>query len=87
MLLSPLQAQIAAIIDSGIKFSDIFEEPAAKVAATEACPDGFTSINAGQAGGNRECLKLRVRPNSEVAQPRPCGAACVGRLTTQFRQV
>lgn len=55
------QAQVEAIVNSGIKFSDIFEEPAAKVAANETCPEGFTSINAGQAGANRECLKLKVR--------------------------
>lgn len=54
------QAQIEALVNAGTKFSDIFEEPATKVADKEACPSGFTSINAGQAGANRECLKLKV---------------------------
>ena len=57
---SGAQAQIEALVDAGTKFSDIFEEPATKVADKEACPPGFTSINAGQAGANRECLKLKV---------------------------
>jgi hypothetical protein len=50
------QAEIEALVASGIKFSDIFEY--AKYDATTKCPDGFKSINSGD--NNAECLKLKV---------------------------
>lgn len=75
---SGAQAQIEALINAGTKFSDIFEEPATKVADKESCPSGFTSINAGQAGANRECLKLKVLASARRASV-ICCALCLHR--------
>lgn len=58
--LAPLQRQVEAIIDSDIKFLDIFDYLKPNTTAP-FCPDGYTSINAGQADAKHECLKLKVR--------------------------
>ena len=55
-----LQRQVEAIIDSGIKFLDIFDFVKPNATAP-FCPAGYTSINAGQADAKHECLKLKVR--------------------------
>lgn len=54
-----LQRQIERIIDSGIKFSDIFDLKTPNKTAP-FCPAGYTSVNAGQADAKHECLKLKV---------------------------
>jgi hypothetical protein len=52
------QRQVEAIIDSGIKFLDIFDYVKPNTTAP-FCPTGYTSINAGQADAKHECLKLK----------------------------
>ena len=56
---SQLQKEVEALIDSDIKFTDIFDyqKPAN---STPFCAAGYTSINAGQADSKHECLKLKV---------------------------
>lgn len=66
-----LQRQVEAIIDSGIKFLDIFDFVKPNATAP-FCPTGYTSINAGQADSKHECLKLKVHnaahPLSRIAR-------------------
>ena len=52
--------EIAALVDAGVTFSDIFDtaSPETDEDGASVCPDGFTSINAG-AWGSMECLALR----------------------------
>lgn len=81
------QEDIKTMIDGGITWSDIFEEPVKKVSDTESCPEGYTSINAGHQGAKRECLKLKSGMEQAAAflETRRFGALLNG--TTEFSKL
>lgn len=77
-------AEVKALIDGGIKFSDIFETEAQD--STGACPNAATGFRAINTETGRECLRLK--PGQELAASRLESrryAAYVG-ATTEFRK-
>lgn len=76
--------EILAIINSGVKFDDIFE---AVDPVEDTCPADYTSINSGHEDGNQQCLKLK--PGMEKAASRletRRYAAMLG-ATTEWRKM
>jgi secreted PhoX family phosphatase len=74
-------ADVAALVNSGITFADIFD----KVAATAgACPSGYTSISANGVG--QECLKLKDGQETAAAFLESRRYAAYLGATTEFRK-
>lgn len=81
---SATSAEVKALIDGGIKFSDIFEtEPQSADGTCPSAADGFRSINT-ETG--RECLRLRA--GMELAASRLESRRYAGYVgaTTEFRK-
>jgi hypothetical protein len=81
---SATNAQVKALIDGGIKFSDIFEtEPQA---ADGTCPNALSGFRAINTDTGRECLKLK--PGQELAASRLESRRYAGYVgaTTEFRK-
>ena len=60
-----MQADIEKLVNGGITFADIFDAVKPEKSAP-FCLDGYTSINAGQADANHECLRVKVRERSTL---------------------
>jgi secreted PhoX family phosphatase len=76
--------EIKQLIDANKTFTDIFEEAEP---IDGACPDGFTSINAGHGDGDHQCLKVKAGMEKAASRLETRRYAAMLGGTTEFRKM